>query len=525
MTARWTLPRWIREADKRSARRVNTRRLHPRIGGTLTRLSHLADHGVLWFVIAAALIGLGGRYRRAGLRGAASLGVASALANLVGKRLVGGPRPLLRDVPLARQLRKTPTSPSFPSGHTASAAAFAVGVALEAPRAGAAVLPLAAAVGYSRLHTGAHWLSDVLGGALLGATVAAVGRAIVPARTTGTTGSVSGREDSRVQLQTDGRGGGLLIIVNPHSGQDAHRPSPVPLLARRLPGARIHVLREGDEIATVVADAAAGEQAPGALGVYGGDGTVAAVAQTARQHHLPLLVLPGGTFNHFAQSAGVTSVDAAVDAFLAGSTTRCDIGELAFQTGEPITVLNTASIGVYPLYVEVRQKYERRLGKRIASVIAAAHVVRTADPIELTIGGRTERIWSIFVGINRYHPAAAAPLQRSRLDDGVLDVRILHARSKPRSKGFFVLATGHRLASMLDRLSFASAAPVIQVFTTTRLDVAVAARSHADPGFAHDGEASPVTPGGAADDGTFDSSVRIVPGGLIVFTPDPDPER
>ena len=514
------LPLWVTDADRRSARRVNARGVHPRLERSLTRLSRAADHGVLWLLIAAVLWIMGGRFRRGAVRGAASLGVASALANIVGKRLFGGDRPLLADVPIARQLTNTPTSPSFPSGHTASAAAFAVGVALESPRSGAAVVPLAAAVGYSRLHTGAHWLSDVVGGAVLGASVAALGKILVPARpSTAPRGSARPQQGSRTVVEPSALGEGLLIFVNPHSGQDAHRPSPVPVLRQRLPRATIHVLHRSDDTATVVTAAMRSSNPPRILGVYGGDGTVASIAHLARTNDLPLFVVPGGTFNHFAAAAGLTSLETAIDAVIAGTALRCDIAELTFQSGDPITVLNTASIGVYPLYVEVREKYEARLGKRIASVIAAAHVVRVADPIELVIRGKKERIWSIFVGVNRYYPSVAAPLQRERLDDGVLDVRILHARSKPKSKGFFVLATGHRVAGLLDRMSLATTDPVIEAFTTDSIDVAVSARSHADPGFAHDGEASPTTPGGAASDGTYDSEVRIIPGGLVVFAP------
>ena len=144
------------------------------------RLSHAADRGVLCFSTAVVLVLLG--RRRAALRGVLSLTAASILANLVGKQVFGGDRPLLEDIPIGRHLRMHPTSGSFPSVHSANAAAFATGVALES-RAGLALTPAAIGVAYSRLHTGAHWLSDVVGGIVLGMTVAAVGKGLVPART------------------------------------------------------------------------------------------------------------------------------------------------------------------------------------------------------------------------------------------------------------------------------------------------------------------------------------------------------
>ncbi|WP_460364565.1 phosphatase PAP2 family protein, partial [Actinocorallia lasiicapitis] len=91
----------------------------------LPRLSHAADHSVLWFTTAAAL-GASGRpsWRRAALRGVIAIGLASPAVNLVGKQLFRRRRPRVHLVPRVR-IHRLPTSPSFPSGHSASAAAFA----------------------------------------------------------------------------------------------------------------------------------------------------------------------------------------------------------------------------------------------------------------------------------------------------------------------------------------------------------------------------------------------------------------
>jgi PAP2 superfamily protein len=110
--------------------------------------------------------------------------VASLLANQVGKRLLPRVRPLLDSVPAARRARRTPGSHSFPSGHAASAAAFAVGASLEVP---ALAVPLgvpAAAVGFSRVYTGVHYPADVLAGVALGAGVALSGHRLLAAART-----------------------------------------------------------------------------------------------------------------------------------------------------------------------------------------------------------------------------------------------------------------------------------------------------------------------------------------------------
>ncbi|MFD9320999.1 phosphatase PAP2 family protein [Streptomyces sp. NPDC060053] len=135
----------------------------------LPRLSRSANHGVLWFATAAALAVSGTpRARRAAVRGLTSLGLASLTINTLGKRSVRRSRPVLDAVPRARRLKRQPVTTSFPSGHSASAAAFAAGVALESPTWGAVVAPVAFSVAMSRVYTGVHFPSDVLAGAALG---------------------------------------------------------------------------------------------------------------------------------------------------------------------------------------------------------------------------------------------------------------------------------------------------------------------------------------------------------------------
>jgi len=75
-----------------------------------------------------------------------------------------------------------PMSRSFPSGHTAAAVAFASGAGNVLPLAGVPLHGLALLVSYSRVHTGVHYPSDVLAGALLGAVIADITSERVAAR-------------------------------------------------------------------------------------------------------------------------------------------------------------------------------------------------------------------------------------------------------------------------------------------------------------------------------------------------------
>ncbi|MEU9859873.1 phosphatase PAP2 family protein [Streptomyces sp. NPDC047971] len=146
----------------------------PTLDAGLRRLSRAADHSKISFTVAAALAVVPGRPRRAALAGVGAIAVASAVANLVGKRVIRRSRPdreaarvaVGRHVPM-------PASASFPSGHTASAVAFATAVGVVLPVAAAPLGVLASAVGYSRVHTGVHYPGDVAAGAVLGVASAA----------------------------------------------------------------------------------------------------------------------------------------------------------------------------------------------------------------------------------------------------------------------------------------------------------------------------------------------------------------
>jgi membrane-associated phospholipid phosphatase len=140
----------------------------PALDEAMPRLSQAANHSVLWLSIAACLALTGSRRaRRAAAQGLASVAVASTVSNVIGKGLTGRARPAA-EVPEARRLSRGPHTTSFPSGHAASAAAFATGTALELPVLAVPIGALAAAVGASRVVTGVHYPSDVVAGFAIG---------------------------------------------------------------------------------------------------------------------------------------------------------------------------------------------------------------------------------------------------------------------------------------------------------------------------------------------------------------------
>lgn len=144
------------------------------------RLSGAADKSRLWLGIAAVVALTGGRRgRRAALEGVVAIGVTSATVNLGVKPVARRRRPE-RARPALFEDRHVPMprSASFPSGHAASAFAFAYAVGRHLPVLAVPIRLLAAAVAYSRVHTGVHYPGDVVIGSVAGAGTAAMVAAV-----------------------------------------------------------------------------------------------------------------------------------------------------------------------------------------------------------------------------------------------------------------------------------------------------------------------------------------------------------
>lgn len=133
-------------------------------------LSYSATAGIIWLVLGALIMWSGRRADGASMM--LSVVLALCICDLVLKPIVDRDRPfdeLDLDV-----LMSIPTTSSFPSGHTASAFAGAVSLLMIDRRWGIAALAYAALVALSRVYVCAHWPTDVMAGAVLGAAMAAI---------------------------------------------------------------------------------------------------------------------------------------------------------------------------------------------------------------------------------------------------------------------------------------------------------------------------------------------------------------
>ena len=138
----------------------------PPLDRTLIAITRAANYSRVWLVIAGALAVFGRvRGRSAAERGLIAVAIAAGVANGPAKLLARRRRP---SSPSHPALIRTPRSTSFPSGHSAAAFAFVTGACAELPALAPALVPLAGAVAYSRVHTGVHYPSDVAVGVGIG---------------------------------------------------------------------------------------------------------------------------------------------------------------------------------------------------------------------------------------------------------------------------------------------------------------------------------------------------------------------
>ncbi len=412
-----------------------TPRCSPQVSAGLHRIGRAADKSALWVAMAALLAATGGRFgRRAALRGLFAVGLASAAANGPLKLLVRRRRPARsRLVSRLPGFPKT-TGSSFPSGHAASAFAFAAGAGQEMPALAAPLAILASAVGFSRVHTGVHHPSDVLGGAIVGAGAGYATRRLWP---------VAPHDPAKVSVVLEHNamepmpgGAGLVIVVNPSAGSGGKVADE---LRQALPEADVVELEDPSDLPDALADAA---ERGRAIGMAGGDGSINAAVEVAAEHKLPLVVVPAGTLNHFALALGVTSVDDAADAVRDGQGVSVDRAVIDGRS-----FVNTASIGSYVDLVDAREKLEDQIGKWPAVVVSLWSVMRGSEPVEVEIDGERRRIWMVFIGNCRYDPPGFAPSWREHLDDGQLDIRIVDGdRPWSRTRLLLSVVTG-RLAA------------------------------------------------------------------------------
>jgi diacylglycerol kinase family enzyme len=236
-----------------------------------------------------------------------------------------------------------------------------------------------------------------------------------------------------------------FLIMNPKSGGGKVARFSLQPKAEDL-GAEVFLMSgpEAVDVAGVAREAVAG--GADLLGVAGGDGTQALVAEVAAEHGLPFVVITAGTRNHFALDLGLDRDDpsACLAALSDGVDLWVDLGVIGGQV-----FVNNASFGAYAEIVKTPAYRGDKVGTTLDVLPDLLQGQRGARLAARADGAGITAPQALLVSNNPYGSADIAGLNRRiRLDGGVLGVvgvtvstarqavRLLHGR---RSGGLTVL--------------------------------------------------------------------------------------
>jgi diacylglycerol kinase family enzyme len=227
-----------------------------------------------------------------------------------------------------------------------------------------------------------------------------------------------------------------FLLVNPRSGKAS--PTADELVeAARARGIDAHVLQPGEDAAESARRADAQ-----ALGIAGGDGSLAAVAGVALERDVRFVCVPFGTRNHFARDVGLDRNDplAALEAFR-GHERRIDVGRANDRL-----FLNNVSLGIYARLVH-RREHHRRRREALARVRAWLAPLTQREQLGITVDGVPVDARLVLVGNNAYILELPTIGARNRLDEGILALYVVQGGVDERHGQRFVVDARARIVN------------------------------------------------------------------------------
>jgi YegS/Rv2252/BmrU family lipid kinase len=408
-------------------------------------------------LIAAALM-LARGHRRAALYVAGVMIVTTASYTLI-KLAVGRTRPewQLQDAILS--------SKSFPSGHASSITAFGgvlIVLVVMLVRRGNMRRLLYVLIGLvmvvvclDRVLLGRHFPSDVIGGALLGMGMAVLGLAVYSPLPRSHAELLPALPDPYPSQRN------LAVILNPSKVEDvdAFRVIVNSMSADAGWGLPVWHYTTVEDPGTGMAEAAAVASADLVL-VCGGDGTVREVCAELAGTGIPIGIIPAGTGNLLARNLDIPLfLRAAIDIGLTGQDRAIDMVRVSGDGIEDTHFMVMAGMGFDAAIMEgVNEDIKARVGWLAYVLSALKSLMFPAVKIELSVDDgefTTHRARTIVVGNVGYLQAGMPLLPDASIDDGLLDVVLLHPRKFLSwiPLAFRVLAKRPRTDELVDRMT------------------------------------------------------------------------
>lgn len=229
-----------------------------------------------------------------------------------------------------------------------------------------------------------------------------------------------------------------VLFVNPRSGGGKAARAAVAERARER-GIETVIFTPGQNLEALAREAVA--NGADALGMAGGDGSLAVVAAAAAAHGLPFVCVPAGTRNHFALDLGLDPHDVlgALDAFTDGIERLIDVADVNGRL-----FLNNVSLGIYgdavrsPAYRNAKMRTLLETAEKVLGPSAEVPALSLVDDV----GREHQHLALVLVSNNPYTlDRPLTPGARPALDSGRLGIIVLDAPgAAPHPPG----ATPHR---------------------------------------------------------------------------------
>jgi YegS/Rv2252/BmrU family lipid kinase len=327
-------------------------------------------------------------------------------------------------------------SASYPSGHvttvTALAGAVAVVVLMLVRRrnvrraAYTACVLVVVLVALDRVYLGRHYPSDTVGGVLLGLGMVVLGVVVY----TPLPRSHAIHAAPLVELVP--RGSRLAVVLNPVKVESVGQfRSIVTQMALEAgwdePSWHLTTV---EDPGTGMARAAHAEGADLVL-VCGGDGTVREVCAALAGTGVAVGIVPAGTGNLLARNLSIPLyIRAAIDVALTGQDRAIDLVEVSGDHMEDTHFMVMAGMGFdAAIMAGVNEDIKKRIGWLAYVVSALKSLMFPAVRLEISIDDEPptkHRARTVVVGNVGYLQAGMPLLPDARIDDGLLDVVLLH---------------------------------------------------------------------------------------------------